>query len=176
MRGTRSRAEGVLEKIREALTPPASHRLRPTPPVPTAYQPFSGVTPEVHLTGVRRPRVRAFESATLAGELAPPMLFVPHAMHMRNPETSFALILDSVDYLAGRPGGVRRPPHSSGGRGAPALTQGNCRWRLDRTKVRRRPLRKFERRSPRRRVTVFGSHRRCLPPVSCSPELPPKYA
>ncbi len=42
-----------------------SHRLRPPSPVPTARQPFSGVTPEVHLTSLRRPRARAFESATL---------------------------------------------------------------------------------------------------------------
>ena len=40
-----------------------SHRLGPAPPVPTARQPFSGVTPEVHLTSSRRPRARAFESA-----------------------------------------------------------------------------------------------------------------
>ena len=64
-----ARARG---KIREALTAPASHRLRLSPPVPTACQPFSGVTPEVRLTSSRRPRARAFESATLAGGLAPP--------------------------------------------------------------------------------------------------------
>jgi len=97
-RGVRSRGQ---EKIREALTPPASHRLRPASPVPTARQPFSGVTPEVHLTSLRRPRVQAFESATLAGGLAPPEFFVPYAAHPRNPETSFAQTMDNVDISGG---------------------------------------------------------------------------
>ena len=85
-------------KIREALTWPASHRLRPSPPVPTARQPSSGVTPEVHLTSFRRPRARAFESATFAGRLAPPELFVAYAALRGNPETQFEQTADDVDH------------------------------------------------------------------------------
>src|SRR5215469_14173703 len=89
----------AVQKIREALTAPASHRLQLTSPVPTACQPFSGVTPEVRLTSSRRPRARAFESATLAGGLAPPQGLVSHAPPARNRETSFAQNLDNVDNL-----------------------------------------------------------------------------
>src|SRR5215469_15764138 len=96
-------------KIREALATPASHRLQLSPPVPTACQLFSGVTPEVRLTSSRRPRARAFESATLAGGLAPPERFVPHTIRVRNPETSFARNRDNVDnYVWIRPVGLRR--------------------------------------------------------------------
>src|SRR5438309_12108639 len=80
--------------------PLASHRLRPQSPVPTARQPSSGVTPEVHLTSHRRPRAGAFESATLASRLAPPDILVPQPRCRNNPENEFDGYVDGLDNFA----------------------------------------------------------------------------
>src|SRR5579864_6086010 len=82
-------SRGPLQKLGGAH-PPASHRLRPSPPVPTARQPFSGVTPEVHLTNLRRPRARAFESATLPESLRPPRKSLPPRLTQHKPKQSYA--------------------------------------------------------------------------------------
>jgi hypothetical protein len=50
----RTTSSGKNSKKSRGAHPPASHRLRPPPPMPSACQPFSGVTPEVHLTSLRR--------------------------------------------------------------------------------------------------------------------------
>ena len=85
--GTLAQDPSDFAQISRGAHPPASHRLRPPPPVPTARQPFSGVTPEVHLTSLRHPRTRAFESATLPESLRLQLQCVPPCSGQHKPNS-----------------------------------------------------------------------------------------
>src|SRR6516225_9181338 len=89
----------------------------------------------------------------------------------------------ATDMLCSRRGGCRRQVTAQingrrgrGGQRGGTHLDGNTGGRAARHHRKRGPEEKFGRRSPYWLLTVFSSRRRCLPPVSRSPELPPKYA